>query len=48
MFSEYVQRSQGPVARGEEIEAFSRAVTEVRAAAEELAARIEKLKEGKA
>jgi ubiquinone biosynthesis protein UbiJ len=48
MFSEYVQRSQGPVARGEELETFSRAVSEVREAAEELAARIDKLTEGEA
>jgi ubiquinone biosynthesis protein UbiJ len=48
MFSEYVQRNQGPVARAEEIEEFSQAVAEVGDAAEQLAARIVKLTEDKA
>lgn len=45
MLSEYLQRSQGPVARGEEIEAFAAGVDEVRAAAERLEARIRKITE---
>ena len=48
MFSEYVQSGQGPVTRGEDLETFSRAVEDLREAAEELAARIDKLTEGEA
>jgi len=40
MLAEYLQRSQGPVARAAEVEAFSAAVEEVRAATERLEARI--------
>ena len=46
MFSEYVQSGQGPVTRGEDLETFSRAVKELGEAADELAARIDKLTEG--
>ena len=45
MLAEYLQRGQGPVARAEEVEAFSAAVEEVRAATERLEARIRKTTE---
>jgi len=45
MLAEYLQRNQGPVARAEEVEAFSAAVEEVRAATERLEARIRKTSE---
>ena len=46
MLSEYLQRSQGPVARTEEVEAFAAAVDEVRAATERLEAKIREKTEG--
>jgi len=45
MLSEYLQRSQGPVARGQELEEFSAAVDEVCAATDRLEARIRKITE---
>jgi ubiquinone biosynthesis protein UbiJ len=44
MLSEYLQRSQGPVARADEVKEFSAAVDEVSEAAERLAARIREIK----
>jgi ubiquinone biosynthesis protein UbiJ len=45
MLSEYVQRDQGPVARGGEIEAFTAGVAEVSEATAELSERVRKLME---
>jgi ubiquinone biosynthesis protein UbiJ len=44
MLSEYLQRSQGPVVRADEVEDFTAAVDEVSKSAERLAARIRKIK----
>ena len=47
MISEYLQRSQGPLLRPEEIEGFARDVDDTRAAVERLETRIRRMEESK-